>query len=313
MSLDPRTLDAFAAEIVKQASRLSSIGALLGPGAALGAAAGGLGGAVHGYRKAKEQGSSGVMGGLGGALSGAQTGALVGGTAGIAAGALRPQLGKALIERAGDKDGALGALTRFGQRQVHAVTGHGDINALRGGSYSAKKELDRLVGSGADPKKIQMAKETYDAAQRGVERGLTNLPGIGKALVKDPIGTLRDTAKTHYAGASPAAKAMTAAGVGLGAYDAYSKYREGDSPGAAGSAAGSLAGLALSPVLPAVTSMAVGGLASKATHKAVGGLKKLHERGLAIHPSESVDTQPAPEMHRSPSASGLPNYDAGSA
>lgn len=206
-----------------------------GAGMGVGAAAGGLVGAgvqgYRGYQQAKEQGATtgqalleGAGKGLGGATRGAALGAGLGGAAGLVGGARARQLAEQAIQ--GGNPVALSA--RFGQRQLHSVTGYADkkaIQGMRAGSYEAKnraadaeKKLHNLWGqSNVDPKALrqaamehQKASKGLQSAQKAEDMGLTSLPGYLKSLAKNPIDTVRTGIAEQWRGSGPSGKLMVA-------------------------------------------------------------------------------------------------------
>ncbi len=235
MAFDPLVLLAFEDELEKRAfiGRLATsvapklapqIGSFLrrgaggmgvgaGLGTAAGAVVGGGGGAYKGYREAKEQGQSGLAGALGGAgkgaISGATIGAGVGAVGGLAAGGGSAAAAKTLQGLAEAK-GPVGSFARFGQRQVHGLTGAVPGGAERGtaeytralhklrmaagsgeavkGLSSAKKALETASASN-NPKAVEkaiaavrQAQGRYDIAREAESKGLTSVPGILKSL-----------------------------------------------------------------------------------------------------------------------------------
>lgn len=195
-----KVLAAFEEQMLKAAiSPLASASATLG---VLGA---GVGGARE-YMKAKEEGQ-GTGGALRNALSGAATGGLLGAGAGAGLHALKPDVA--------------GSIGRFGQRQVHALTGwtpQGGIRAgLRDGAFdaaerlhAAQKNLSELHGgsallragkalpaghafhgktlqeiSSALPdvqKELTRAHEGYEAMNKAESMGLTSIPGVFRSV-----------------------------------------------------------------------------------------------------------------------------------
>lgn len=167
----------------------------LGAGAGMGALGGGLVGAVHGYRKARQEGGGvgeSLAAGVGQVGKGALRGAAVGGLGlGVAQAAGRvPGLAEKLTQIP-----YAGAFSRFGQRQVHGLTGwtpkgFGNaegIQALGLGSSEAQKELlDRWRRNAP----LASAQTYHAAARRAEDMGLTNIPGFAKSLVKDPLDTI---------------------------------------------------------------------------------------------------------------------------
>jgi len=196
--LDARMFRTFGEELEKVAlvgglirgagNFLKRQGGAAGAGAALGGAAGGalggVGGGIKGYREAKQRGESGTaaaIGSVGGALSGALKGGMIGAGAGTLAGAAGGTRAAELASSLAKKKGAVGGLSRFGQRQMHSVTGYASpeqLRAIGGGSAQAQK---RLAAATTD-KSRALARKGLDYAQKSEEMGLTSVPGFVKGL-----------------------------------------------------------------------------------------------------------------------------------
>lgn len=180
---------------------LGGVGTGLGAGALLGAGVGAAAGGVHNYRAARQQGASigqAAASGLGGAASGASTGALGGAVLGAAGMGAAGGLGKGtgLVRRLTASNSALGSGARFGQRQVHSLTGwapEGGIRSIRGGAYAAEERLAKAKGL-RDPKELAAATKGHEAATKAEAMGLTSLPGYGKALLNKETGGLVNNA-----------------------------------------------------------------------------------------------------------------------
>lgn len=153
-------------EALRKAAPWRAVGAGAGSGAGIGAMGGaGLGtavGGVRGYQEAREQGAgrgiaalSGVGGAVGGGIKGALLGAGAGAGAGALAGKLRPEMVTRLARETAEKGGPIGASSRFGQRQLHQLTGWQPkevlgpkgkyipgIEQLRGGAYAARSRVE---------------------------------------------------------------------------------------------------------------------------------------------------------------------------
>lgn len=249
------TIDAFTAEFTKEAVNLSGLarhgGRLLSQGRAalrspkmhsiLGGASGGAGagglvggvlgageGAVRGYREAKEQGAP-----TGQALSGALSGALQTGSKrslqGALAGAALGGGGAGLQKDLPGKLNVLpyvGAGSRFGQRQLHSLTGwtpKGGVQAIRGGAYSAGQNVEktrdvlrqaRKKGTSVPKakKELSKAREALEASTKAEQMGLTSLPGYAKALRADPKAALRAGFEEQYKSMGPGLRALTYGG-----------------------------------------------------------------------------------------------------
>jgi hypothetical protein len=313
---------------------LGNAGALAGAGGLVGAAGGALVGGVGRYRQARAQGA-GVAQGLGAGVGGAATGALKGGVLGAGAGAVGGAVApKALYDRMSQMKGALGASSRFGQRQVHAATGWlptaGDtssIERIRGGAYGARNSVQSAVDAAArntQPNKalglektVTKARGGLEAAEKAQQMGLTSIPGYIKSLRDPKQGVL----KTVGAGMAEqwrtggiASKAFT---VGVPAMGAVGAIRSAESPVGAGKGErigrelGATAGGILTAPLPLVPGMAVGsalGAAGGLVGKGVDRLRGRKAPGRVVQhavPPENVAGQHVPtERVMSPSAMG---------
>jgi len=195
----------------------------LGSGAGIGGLVGGAGGAALGagtrYSDARESGA-GVgqslkagLGGLGaGAVKGMALGAAVGGLGGAAAPGLAQRLSKA--------PGLTGA-SRFGQRQVHSLTGVGDaayVRSIGGGAAYAEKNLANAAGelrNATGPAARQRAtagmhkaQRAFDASEKSEAMGLTSIPGYAKALYKNPREALSTGIKDQWRSMGAGGKAL---------------------------------------------------------------------------------------------------------
>lgn len=306
--------NAFHAELKKLAfsPRASAMLGGGGAGAGAGLLAGAIGGAgLQGYRKyqeAKEQGASGSHAALAGALggiSGVGTGAMVGAGLGAAGGAalghLRPAMAETVRKGLTQGPGPIGAFSRFGQRQVHGITGWhpgetlGEgMRELRHGAYDAEVALNKLkkpepgvldrlrnrTPARASEEAIASAEKRFNAANRAQEMGLTSLPGYARSLKNNGIGnTLGTAVNEQLHGTTNTEKALM---LGLPAAQlastAFSKDDENHPEGSrnvrlAKDTASLAGGLLLGP-LPQVTQM----MAGAGIHKAIDGSAKLHAR-----------------------------------
>lgn len=265
-----------ALKVLKSQALQRGLGGV-GAGAGLGGAVGALTGAgiegVKGYRSAKGQGATTIQAlanGLGGSIGGAMKGGIAGagvGAAGLGSlAAARPGVAKALRSIA-KREGAIGSLTRAGQRQVHAVTGwtpQGMLNSagareLRAGAYDAaeqaakaEKGLGKAWNRVADRaaaaptratmealpvdadilrkavKEQKRAKGYLTAAEKAEGMGLTSLPGYFKSMKERGIG------KTLWAGgkeqwkSGPMGKAFIAAPIGMAAKELATPGESGE-------------------------------------------------------------------------------------
>lgn len=248
-----RMMVSFQDELEKRAlslpPALGRVGAFLkqqagatGAGAGVGALGGGLVGAgvqgVRGYQRAKDEGAStgqallsGATQGLSGASTGAMVGAGIGGAAGLAGGARA----RGLAERAvgGGTWNPLAASARFGQRQLHSVTGYANaktpeglkqLRAMRGGAYqaqeradAARKALDQARWSGASNaalqgahKELNMATQGLQAAEKAEAMGLTSVPGYLRSLASNPVDTIRTGVAEQWRGSGLGGKLLFA-------------------------------------------------------------------------------------------------------
>jgi hypothetical protein len=218
-----------------------AVGGLGGAGAVVGAAANGLREGVNGYNEAREQGASGVTSGLN-ALSRGGSGAITGGVLGGALGGVGGAVGshfnakgtQALVDKALKTPG-LAAGARFGQRQVHGLTGW--------------RPTEGLESIGVN----------------GIE-GMTSLPDVARGLKKDPIGTLRKGVTGQWKNSDRLGKVM----MGLSAADlGYSVLGPEDPQRGRGERiGGSLAGLASHALTPLGMPIGAQMLGSSALHYA---------------------------------------------
>lgn len=332
MLLDEPTYEAFRAQLRKLGApvimpnrlggALLSAGSTAGVGAGVGAAAGALHSAYKGYQRARAEGS-GVIGSVGTGLAGAGSGAMRGAAIGAGAGAIAggslsalsqrraESLRKALTERS--------ALSRFGQRQVHGVTGavpSEGLSSLRMDASDRLQELKRLKESptaGAPgwldkklgktesevaTRRIGRAEKAHRAAQEAEDAGMTSLPGVARS-VRDRglLPTMHAGLRTQLYGADPAQKAlfvagtgMTAAGIGL--------PREGESKvDYAGRVAGGVGSMGLNTLtggLPAVTQMGVD-VASRATASGARSARSRFQRMRKGRDTEHASHSPLHE------------------
>jgi len=315
MRLSEDVLLAFQDELDKVALVNPIIGsaATLGVGGAL--AGGGLG-----YLRAKMQGQEGAE-----ALKSMGRGALVGGGAGAAGGAglaaLAPRVG--------------GAVSRFGQRELHGLTGwkpEGGLHAIRGGAYdaregvqearkaltsaqsAAKTNFDPVVAlqhqksiAGAE-KGLTSALERRQAAVKAEEMGLTSIPGMLKSVKQHGLmPTLGAATDVAIKGQHPA---MAAAQVGLPlAFAAHEAVRhrpegtEGSRAEAIGSNIGQGIGGVIGMPLPVVGSTMigeglgrVGRLVGKGVNKLQGVVRKHTELPMP-DPSSNGQNTPTERVH----------------
>lgn len=347
-------LRAFVEELQKEAApireilagvapRLSSAQAGLGSGFGVGLGVGALGGGAVGgvkaYRAARAQGAdrmsaagSSVGGAVHGALRGAATGAALGAGGGAILGAAAPkQVASATAGLAKQKN-PLGSFSRFGQRQVHSVTGWtpggtaSSIESIGAGAAPARqavdasvgrlsksKELDAVVkarlsgdsaavdaarkklmsGPGAD---LTRSYKAVNAAETSQGMGLTSVPGYAKSLVNNGIvPTVRAGVQEQWSSSTPKGRALM---LGLPAYSAAQVMkRHDDGPRGKGETLGRLAGGTLGMVA-APMSLAGGLVMSGGLERAGGlagkGVDRLRGRKPAVpqEPSRPPATEP---------------------
>jgi len=288
-----RALHAFHDELLKTSAvpwqQLGhSIGALGGAGAAIGAGVNGLREGYNAYQDARDQGSGELMAGvhgLFGGASGAIRGGIVGGLAGGAAGAAGTHFAGGATKSIADKilaNPVSGFAGRFGQRQVHGLTGW----APEGGAAS--------IGV------------------RGPE-GMTSLPDIARSLRSDPGGTFRKGFTHQWQNSDALGKAMMGlSGAGL-AYSALGPEdpQRGRAERIGGDAAGLAAGV-LTGGLSTIPQMASSALATQAGARAGRMIDRFRRPAGPRHPEYNMHlrdqetngmTQPV-ERNMSPAAAG---------
>lgn len=209
---------------------LSGLGALGGTGAGLGALGGAAYGGYKGYQDAKEQGqgtggavASGALGALQGGLTGGTVGALGAGAVGAVGGAISPGTAET-VRAALTKTPVVGSAARFGQRQVHGLTGwlprEGDKSSIReiglGLSddvvkhHAAAEEALVKARSAGKAKDIAKAEKGLERANNSVryskeveEKGLTSIPGYLRHAAEDPADAVSTGFKYHWSGMRP--------------------------------------------------------------------------------------------------------------
>lgn len=287
------------------ASKLLGAGGGAGVGALLGAAGGGLVGAVRGAHQAGDAGESRLSGGLAGALGGASAGAGLGALGGAATGALRSDA----IQKLTRTEGMAGSAARFGERQVHALTGvvpKGGIEAIRGGAYDARQAL-----KGANS---PQARKGLAAAEASQKMGLTSLPGYVNAVRREG---LKNVAKTDLAAQWHSGGIGTKAlGVGLPAAMLASDIAKKEQPTGTGkgesvgrSLGGAVGGL-LGSSMPISGQLALGAATGVAGRYVGRGVDRLRGRPASkppLTPPEQQQGSHVPtERVMSPAAMGKP-------
>ena len=339
--LDEFTLVAFRAELRKEAGftdlvaraapTLKNMSSLGGAGATVGALGGAGLGAVRGYRAARAQGEDvggAVTGALGGAARGAGKGALFGGLAGAGAGAASG-MGAGLTQRGG----ILGAGARFGQRQVHSMTGMlspAELEGVRGGAYGAREHLAKATAAldraplGAAPRaqkavgRAQKALATTEAATGVTDpsMNLTSLPGYLQAARQHGMGKMLSTGvKEQIANSSPAMTALMIGAPAVGVAKTLAGKEETDASGRgrferAGEDAGRTIGGVTGGVMPIVGQGLVGGALGRVGKYTGRGIDRLRGKGgqpgmtaTTLEPAEMGQHMPT-EKVTSPAAAG---------
>lgn len=161
-----------------------------------------------------------------------------------------------------------GVAKRFGQRQVHGLTGWtpqgfmnpAGIREMRAGATEAAERLtaaersvapgpgkyrpglvDRVLGRGpeqvqrnaveAKHNELSQARKAYQSAQKAEDMGLTSLPGYARALAQHPGEALRTGFAEQWHGMGPGGKALMVGLPGLGVASELSKPGEPGGPG----------------------------------------------------------------------------------
>ena len=274
----------------------AGLGSGLGLGAAGGAAVGALHGGYKNYRTAREQGATAgqaagaaVGGGLGGMVSGATKGALLGAGTGALAGTLKPRLLSDTARSLAERKGRVGGVARFGQRQVHSVTGwmpstapgsvvH-PVESIGAGAAGPRKELQSVMekaylGRG-NLKHLDNAQSALAATEKAQNMGLTSLPGIAKSIKNNGLGATTSAGlAAGWKGTGPGMKSLM---VGLPAMEVAHAFRKHDpndpdkrgTGEAIGSTLGSTLGMMAAPL-----SLTGGALLSGGLQRAGGAMGK---------------------------------------
>ncbi len=280
--------------------QVGAVGSGIGVGALGGAVLGGAGKGVAEYSRSSREGDPGGVSamrtlgaGLQGAFHGSLLGAGVGGLAGAAGGAKARELGKALAGR----EGAVGRAARFGQRQVHGLTGAVPegagsrveaIRAMGAGAAPAKARLDAARNAMADQdgpalqkgfRDFVAARKGYEAASSAENLGMTSLPGMAKALATRPLEAARAAVGEQWHGGGAAHKAIAVGLPVAGAVSSVVTPSQPDGPGRAERTLGALAPLTGVNTLPLSGMIGAGVLASKALKTTGAGIDaKLRRR-----------------------------------
>jgi hypothetical protein len=326
----PKEAASFGSLVSRHGQLLKNVGQFGGVGAAVGALGGAGYGARQGYTEARERGEgvgtsalSGALHGLGGAAKGGALGAAVGGVAGgVASKAINPSW-------LAQKDGVIGASARFGQRQVHGLTGvlsPKELEAVRGGAYGARQGHEAAQKAlheawikdpstvGPSVEKAVKAKKGLEAAENVQNMGLTSVPGYLKA-VKDEgarkvLGaSLKDQIHNMHPGMAAMSLGLPALSVARAAAGKEPESGEGK-----GETVGKNVGMALGGLtgaaMPVVGSTVMGGALEHAGKFVGRGVDRLRGRKntpttLGPSPLEPAEGQHMPsERVMSPAAAG---------
>lgn len=335
-SIPEASMISFHEEIKEAAVPWSRIAAGAGSLGGVGMGAGALIGAAHGgysnYRDAREQGAgvgtsalSGVGGALSGGITGGTIGAGVGTLAGGALGAASPQTVHSLGESL-NKTPYAGALHRFGQRQVHGLTGwtpEGGLESIRGGAWGAKDTLRKALEESpknvkdlaGNLKDVDRAEKGVAAAEKATKMGLTNLPDYVKSLREHGVKkTLNADLANQFSNMSPAWQAAT---IGLPAASLAGSVLDKSDPEHkaehVGSSIGQVAGGFVGSALPFIPGQLVLGGALGGAGKYLGrGVDKIRKRippvsrGNISNPEQQIGQHTPTERIMSPGAMGQP-------
>lgn len=317
-------------------SALGGAGALGGVGMAGGALLGAGIEGVRGYRGARAEGAGvgqSLGAGAAGALGGVQKGAIMGGATGLAAGGLGGAMAPGRMEgvrQALTGAGAgVGAAARFGQRQVHAITGWrpgadtSSIRSIGAGAHNAQEALSGAVDKanglhaagvgGAEAaraaKEVATAGKGYGSAYRAERMGLTSVPGYAKSMKDNGIlPTMSAGFKEQWHGMSPGWKAlMVGAPLAETAHAIATPDQEGG-PGKGERVARGVAGAVAGATMGSIP-MATGSVIQHGITQAAGAAGRLVDRFRRPAPPDgSADASPGQEVpaerHMSDSAAG---------
>lgn len=289
----PRLLTETALLAFKDEMSKLAINPLLGSAAALGGV-GALAGGGLSYLSGKAQGKT-----TGEAIRSAGGGALRGGLIGTGAGAL-----------AGLHPGMGQALSNFGQRQVHGLTGwtpKAGLHSIGGGAAGASERLSAAARrfNPADPKAMKdytNAVKSYTAAHEAERMGLTNLPGFVKSMASHPLDTLRAGTAEALHGQGGEAKALLVGLPALGvAHAATHDAPEGQTKAEnIGYQTGQLVGGIASGPLSFLGQMGVGeafGRAGKAVGRGISRLRGTVPNAQGHPTQQSTDLTNTPGQH----------------
>lgn len=324
-ALSLSSLRALGGQLGQRALSAGGLGAVGGAGgAALGAAAGG----VRGYQKAREEGYSGLRGALGGAASGAALGGAGGAALGAGVGGLGGRKVQGFVHgltRQGvEKPGVVGGIARFGQRQVHGLTG-----ALPSGPHASASKALESIGGGVAPLRRQLSDlgqkeltpnvlrqmETLRggiaAGEKATNMGMTSVPGFFKAMATRPGEALRTAAEYQWkSNPTMAGKAMA---LGMPASFVAGEALRPSEEGEASRGARSLGALGESALysmapMPLAGSMVTAGLFRGGLQAAGRALRNRKDLGQSPPPPEAEDASASSGVEHiySNSAQGKP-------
>jgi hypothetical protein len=140
---------------------------------------------------------------------------MYGGVAGAGLGGAATLAGKDVASLA-QRDGVTGALSRYGQRQMHGATGMfspQEFEKVRGGAWMARHGLETAKKTGVG---VEVAAKRLQAVENAQNMGLTSLPGYVSALREHGPGKVLMTgAKERLTGMGTGNAMLT---LGLPAY-----------------------------------------------------------------------------------------------
>lgn len=227
---------------------------------------------------------------------GALSGAFLGGVGGLGVGQVATRAGRGQVKRFGQRQlhGLTGYVPRTAQQKAMGVgiTGKGLTRAQR---VQALKNMGMDIGEAVPDRAMAIRKamseqaftkllpsstrkrlaglevSAREAQRQAAERGLTSLPGVAKGMLRDPLGTLR----TGIMAQGPMGIALGAGGTAMavpGMIKGKGYGEEYSREGGAGRFVGEnlgYAALGATPVLPMMLGGALVGKAGELIHKGV--------------------------------------------
>lgn len=313
----------------------AGLGSGLGLGLGAGAVGGGAVGGLQSYRQAREEGATslGALGGaFRGALRGSLRGAALGGVLGAGGGAVLGAAAPTRVIKAtrglAKDPSSVGGLSRFGQRQVHSLTGWrpggatSSIESIGAGAHNARKgvqqvtealakspELEAVVRAHAQgPAAVETARQALrqgpgskltdaykalHAAETTQRMGLTSVPGYVKSVGKNGLlPTVATGVKEQWQAAGPKGKALMLALPAMSMAGTL-KAPENVTGRGKGETIGRLAGNTLGS-LAAPMSLSGGLLLGSAFEHAGGALGKGVDKLRGRRPATQQDPVPPP-------------------